>query len=351
MVAALIVDAWLLGDSSSGDAYMLVVGIGLVGAVAALIHRSAAVAPVAASLSLLATIATWRDFGRFALFTELVVLPVLFGSSLAVRTWHRWPAAASIAIAGAALGLRADEPPIRAIIVMSVVVVFGVATAGVVYMRLRDSQRVTSIEQARQSERLDLARELHDVVGHHVTGIVVLAQATRFSGARDDARSEWALAQIEAAGLQTLKSVRRLVGLLRTDTAVALPPLDDVARIIDDLRGSHPSTELIIDPDLRASPLPAELWLTLQRLVQEAATNVRRHGDPTAPVVVSIRHAGHVVTLTVENRMLPGAVGTGYGLVGMQERVTALNGSFFARPDGQGRWVVRVELPLDGSRQ
>jgi signal transduction histidine kinase len=132
---------------------------------------------------------------------------------------------------------------------------------------------------------------------------------------------------------------------------VALPPLDDVARIIDDLRGSHPSTELIIDPDLRASPLPAELWLTIRRLVQEAATNVRRHGDPTAPVVVSIRHAGHVVTLTVENRMLPGAVGTGYGIVGMQERVTALNGSFFARPDGQGRWVVRVELPLDGSRQ
>ena len=64
---------------------------------------------------------------------------------------------------------------------MSMLVLLGTATAAVVYIRLRDSERLTSIENARHNERLDLARELHDVVGHHVTGIVVLAQANRFT--------------------------------------------------------------------------------------------------------------------------------------------------------------------------
>jgi signal transduction histidine kinase len=351
IAAAVVVDAWLLRSSSSSDAYVLVAGVGVVGAVAAAIPRSAAAAaPVAAGLSLLATLSTWRDFGRFALFTELVVLPVLFAAVLARRTRHRWPAAASLAVAAAAAGARSDAAPIRAIIAMSMIVVFGVATSAVVYMRLRDQQRETSIEQARQSERLDLARELHDVVGHHVTGIVVLAQATRFSNADDrtgtDTHADWALAQIEAAGLQTLTSVRRLIGLLRTDSALSPPSIGDVELVVDDLRTTHPSTELIVDPELRERWLPADLAVTMERLIREAATNVRRHGDPAAPVLVTIRRAGDTVTLTVENTALRATVGAGYGVLGMQERVSALHGSFSAEPDRHGRWLVRVELPL-----
>ena len=84
---------------------------------------------------------------------------------------------------------------------MSMLVLLGAATAAVVYIRLRDSERRTSIENARYNERLDLARELHDVVGHHVTGIVVLAQASRFTnGADPGSAADRALADIEAAG-------------------------------------------------------------------------------------------------------------------------------------------------------
>ena len=84
-------------------------------------------------------------------------------------------------------------------------VLLGVAAAAVVYMRVRDSERRTSIERARQDERLDLARELHDIVGHHVTGIVVLAQASRFTnGTNLESSADRTFADIEAAGLETL---------------------------------------------------------------------------------------------------------------------------------------------------
>ena len=158
------------------------------------------------------------------------------------RRTLRWPVAALVVVAAESVSLRASETPIRAIIAMSMLVLLGTATAAVVYIRLRDSERRTSIENARYNERLDLARELHDVVGHHVTGIVVLAQANRFtSGADPGSAADRALADIEAAGVETLTSVRRLIGLLRTDPSTATGPrLTDVEQ---HGRGSaqHPS--------------------------------------------------------------------------------------------------------------
>jgi signal transduction histidine kinase len=226
-------------------------------------------------------------------------------------------------------------------------VLFGVAATAVIYMRLRDSERVVSIEQARHNERLDLARELHDVVGHHVTGIVVLAQASRFThGAPADSAADRALAQIEAAGLETLTSVRRLIGLLRTDPSTSSGPrLDDIERIVDDLRLTHPSSELVVDDAVRTNWVAPDLANTVQRLVQESATNVRRHGDPTAPVRFTLGVSGGSFVLTVTNRMQRPPVGEGYGLVGMRERVDALGGAFDARAVGD-EWRVRAELPL-----
>ena len=204
---------------------------------------------------------------------------------------------ALVVLAAESVSLRADDTPIRAIIAMSMLVLLGAATAAVVYIRLRDSERRTSIENARYNERLDLARELHDVVGHHVTGIVVLAQANRFtSGAEPSSAADRALADIEAAGLETLTSVRRLIGLLRTDPSTATGPrLTDIEQLVEDLRSTHPSTDLIIDDAVRADWVPADLATTVHRLVQEAATNVRRHGDPRSLVQFTMRSNGAVV--------------------------------------------------------
>ena len=115
------------------------------------------------------------------MFTQLAVMPVLLAAVLTRPTRWRWPVAALVVVAAETVALRARETPQRAIIAMTMLVLLGVAAAAVVYIHLRDSDRRASIEQARQNERLDLARELHDIVGHHVTGIVVLAQASRFT--------------------------------------------------------------------------------------------------------------------------------------------------------------------------
>jgi len=355
VLAALVVDLWVVGDlwvlgQVEARSTLLILpaiaGIGL--AWARWPSLTIVVAVAASLLSIIETAGPSHDGLRIGVFTEFVVLPVLLAAVLAGRGALRWPIAALVFVAAESIGFRTDETSFRAIIAISMLVLLGAAAAAVVYIRLRDSERLTSIENARYNERLDLARELHDVVGHHVTGIVVLAQASRFtSGAPRDSSADRAFAEIETAGLETLTSVRRLIGLLRTDPSMSSGPrLTDIEKLIEDLRGSHPSTDLIVDDDVRARWVPPDLANTVQRLVQEAATNVRRHGDPTALVRFTLRYAGNAFELTVENRMLRPPGDTGFGVVGMRERVDALRGRFEAGPKGNGQWVVRAELPI-----
>ena len=165
---------------------------------------------------------------------------------------------------------------------MTMLVLLGVAAAAVVYIHLRDNDRRASIEQARQNERLDLARELHDIVGHHVTGIVVLAQASRFtSGAGRERRPTSALADIEAAGTRD-PHVDPPAGRAPAHGSIddGGPRLADIERIVEGLRATHPSTDLTWTMRIRDAGCPRTSPSTVQRLVQEAATNVRRHGDP-----------------------------------------------------------------------
>jgi signal transduction histidine kinase len=225
----------------------------------------------------------------------------------------------------------------------------------VVYIRLRDSERRTSVEIALHNERLDLARELHDVVGHHVTGIVVLAQARRFTAAVEggdggsDPEIDRTLGEIEAAGLETLTSVRRLVGLLRAEPSISSgATLADAEQLVDDLRRTHPDTQFVIDTATRTGWVPADLSATVHRLVQEASTNVRKHGDPAAPVAFDLRRTGTAIVLSVENGTLDGSIGSGYGLTGMRERIEALGGTLRAGPQGRDRWATRATLPLIG---
>jgi signal transduction histidine kinase len=220
---------------------------------------------------------------------------------------------------------------------------------------MKDNERRVSIELARRNERLELARELHDVVGHHVTGIVVLAQANRFAatngsvgGANDTDRT---LAEIERAGLETLTSVRRLVGLLREDApTIAGPQFVDIEELVADLRATHPHAVIEADTAIRTAWVPADLTTTVHRLAQEATTNVRKHGDPDGPVTVALRRTSGSIAIDVQNRRLRGTAGgssgSGYGLVGMRERVEALGGAFSAGPAGEQMWIVTATLPL-----
>ena len=348
--------SWISGSSEGGRSRAptrrlsaLAIGaIAILGAAWAVVPRH--VLLVATAASVISLLETSRRSGAggpgFGFFTEFVVMPVFLAAVLVRPTRLRWPVAALVVVAAGAVSLRAGPGPIRAVLAMSMFVLLGAAVAAVVYIHIRENERRMSIAHARENERLDLARELHDIVGHHVTGIVVLAQASRFTGgAEPGSPADRALADIETAGVETLTSVRRLIGLLRTDPTTSPPPrVADIERIVEDLRTTHPCTQLIIDDAVRAAPVPAELAKTIQRLTQEAATNVRRHGDPTGPVTFSMSSTLGAFELTVENRMLHAPLDTGYGLVGMRERVDALGGSFHAGPDGE-MWRIRAVIP------
>ena len=145
-----------------------------------------------------------------------------------------------------------------------------------------------------------------------------------------------------------LTSVRRLVGLLREDApTTAGPQLTDIEQLLADLRATHPHSVLEADIAIRTSWVPADLATTIHRLVQEATTNVRKHGDPDGRVTVILRRTTGSIEIAVNNRRLPGSsVGVGYGLVGMRERVEALGGTFAAGPVDEQTWIVQATLPL-----
>lgn len=348
--AALVVDMWLMRRTGPGAGAWAIVGVAVCGWLWA--RRPAALVPlaaVAAALSLYATVRFTEYDLRFPLFTEYVVLPTMFAGLL--HRWRPWPGVLAGAVAFSALvvSTRAGAVPIARVMAAAALVLLGAGAAAVIYNRVRDSERRTSIERARAHERLELARELHDVVGHHVTGIVVLAQARRFTAAAagGDPVHDQTLAEIEQAGLETMTSIRRLVGLLRADPSTSSGPEPaDLERIVDDLRRTHPGARFDLDVDLRSRWLPAELAVTVHRLVHEAATNVRKYGDPARPVLVSLRRRDRDVELRVENGIQGAGRSPGYGLVGMRERVEALGGTFVAGDDEAGSWVVRAVIPL-----
>ncbi len=357
ITAAVFVDLWVIGrvwflDRTLFDGPVLVIfGLGAVGLVWAL--RPDLILGCAIAAATLSVIQTRNAPGvglRIGAFTEFVMLPVFLGATLLRPERARWAIAAGLAGAGLAVALRPEDAPIRAALALPMLALLGIACVVVTYLRLRDAERRASIEAARADERVEIARELHDVVGHHVTGIVVLAQANRFtSDVAPGSPTDRTFADIETAGIETLAALRRLIGVLRSAPTTATgPTLADIERIVADLAVTHPHARLVADAELRARWVPAELATTIQRLVQEAATNIRRHGTAEGPAEFRLTTGEHAVLLTVTNAFERRPTRPGFGLVGMRERVEALGGTFTAgAADGGGeRWVVQATLPL-----
>ena len=234
--------------------------------------------------------------------------------------------------------------------------VIGLGTG--VYLRELDRRQEASAEAARLDERRDLARELHDLVAHHVTGIVVAAQAARVVADHDPEAAGTALERIEGAGRDALSAMRRLVGSLRDEggaAPLAPPPglsgLDDLVREVTST-GAGPAVELTVDPAARTH-LPGAVAASAHRIVQEALTNVRRHaaGATRAAVDVRLDRGTLLVTVTDDGHQPVGGARPdrgGFGLIGMRERSAALGGHLHAGPldpPAEG-WRVQARLPL-----
>ncbi|MFB7631519.1 sensor histidine kinase [Streptomyces sp. NPDC056149] len=230
-----------------------------------------------------------------------------------------------------------------------------------VYLRALDARRARAVAAVRQGERLELARDLHDFVAHHVTGIVVQAQAARTIRATAPEQVDAMLFGIERAGLETLDSMRRLVRVLREEEGRGVRPGELYAALAelaaDFSRRGGPDVTVRIAADARRVRLAPEIETSVQRVVQEALTNVRRHapGATTVALRAALRGPQPRSQLTVEVRNGPsgerGAAAPaggrgGFGLVGLRERAEAVGGALTAGPLPEGGWQLTASFPV-----
>ena len=201
-------------------------------------------------------------------------------------------------------------------------------------------------------ERARIARELHDVVAHSVSVMVVQAGAARSVLDRDPEASVDALGAVESTGREALTEMRRLLGILRPDGADAdhspQPSLDRLSALIARSRDAGLDVELRVEG--RAGPLAPGVDLTAFRLVQEGLTNALKHGGRGRARVV-LRWSPEVLEVEVANRVAEGRATHGlarggHGLIGMRERVALCGGELRAGPIGRG-FVVRARLPRE----
>ena len=223
------------------------------------------------------------------------------------------------------------------------------------WLRSLDGRREAAVEAVRRDERLALARELHDAAAHHITGVVIQAQAARIAARRHAPALEDNLAAIESAGSDALASMRQVIGLLRdADDAGGLTPGPErLSDLVERFAGRGPAVRLRL-PDGPADPAwPPEVTTTVCRVVQEALTNVTRHASAAREVTVALAHDRRNITVEITDDAPPAGAhrfphSGGYGLVGMRERVEALGGTLSAGPGAGTGWSVLATLPAPG---
>ena len=198
-------------------------------------------------------------------------------------------------------------------------------------------------------ERVRIARELHDVVAHAISVIVVQARGGRRSLDADPDEAREAFDSIELTGRQALNEMRRLVGLLREkgeDLALTPEPsLRHLDALLEDVRGAGLPVELSVEGSTRA--LPPGVDLSAYRIVQEALTNALKHAGPARARVV-VRYGEEDLELEIADTgsgARPRA-GGGHGLAGMRERVSLFGGELHTGRDDGGGFAVRARLPL-----
>ncbi|WP_033259058.1 MULTISPECIES: sensor histidine kinase [Kitasatospora] len=222
--------------------------------------------------------------------------------------------------------------------------------------RERDAQAQVAVA----AERARIARELHDVVAHNVSVMIVQADGAAYVLDSSPQQAKEALGTIASTGRQALAEMRRLLGVLRTaDTAgeyVPQPGVEELPELLEQVRTAGLQVEYAATGEVRE--LPRGLELTVYRIVQEALTNVRKHGGPNARARVSVDFRDGDLEVLVEDdgrgstheQLTGGTDGLGHGLIGMRERVGMVSGSLDVGPRPGGGFRIRAVLPLKASR-
>jgi len=212
-----------------------------------------------------------------------------------------------------------------------------------------EQDRLAAAERAAAEERARIARELHDVISHDVSMMVLQASVERRLSTGHDSADE-TLASIESTGREALAELRRMLGVLRkADDDAPLQPQPGLAQLpelVGKARTAGLPVELVIAGD--PVPVPAGLDIAAYRIVQESLTNVAKHAAG-APVTATVRYGDHSLEIEVVDTgghapalTAPG----GHGLIGMKERVALFGGTLEALPVTGGGFHVRARLPM-----
>lgn len=214
-----------------------------------------------------------------------------------------------------------------------------------------EEQRHLLADQAVANERLRIAQELHDVVGHHVSVMGVQAGAARRSVGTDPDQAVGILESIEDSGRRAVAEMGRLVGLLRENNDHRMAPqptLGDVDELVSEMRAA--GLEVRTHRVGRPRPLEPAADLSAFRIVQESLTNALRHGS-RAEAIVELGYLVDHLTVRVRNPASDSSVnGAGRGLIGMQERVTLVGGTIEAGRRADGWFHVEATFPFEASR-
>jgi signal transduction histidine kinase len=296
--------------------------------------------------------------------------PAMFNASLLAFAAARW--SRSLAAAASLGALAAATPVLVAVVQDPMEVAVGIWVVAIAFIwvvgravarqerlvvELKKTRRQLA-EQALLAERRRIARDVHDFVGHGLAAVMLQVTSARHVLRRDAEAAEEALRSAEKVGRRSMHELRRTVALLRSDdeagVAAPVPTASEIPALIEQARAGGLAVDLHTRGDL--SRIPPSVGLALYRIVQEALANAARHA-PRARTMLGLEltdgrvallaeTSGPVVAYSASERDRPH-----YGLIGMQERATALGGKFAAGPTRDG-WRVRCELPVDdeGSR-
>jgi signal transduction histidine kinase len=278
------------------------------------------------------------------LYSSLIVLVLVYALP-------RWGSGREVVLGGVviltafALSVVTDNTPaVDQIVGFAFLLLPGVIGASV---RFRATARERLLEQVRSRERERLARELHDTVAHHVSAMVIRAQAGRVVAGTDPAGAVEALEGVEEEGARTLEEMRAMVAALRDGGASAelAPPagVADLERLVR-APGGRLRVDLGLDGELDA--LPPAVDSAVYRIVQESMTNAMRHAVDATEVIVRVTGEPQRVRVTVcDDGARAGRGRDGYGLAGLRERAALLGGELRAGPGTDQGWCVEAELP------
>ncbi|MCP9952768.1 sensor histidine kinase [Actinomadura madurae] len=297
---------------------------------------------------------------------NLAVLMVLY--TITANYTFRWGVAAVLVVEAGSVMATVRYPSgaqdRRFTFIMLTVMVAGVYILGL-HMRTRraylrsveeraarlELERDNEVRMAMAAERARIARELHDVVAHNVSVIVVQADGAAYAIDTDVGRARQALDTISSTGRMALAEMRRLLGVLReTDDAGAFAPQPGVAQL-DDLVEQVRASGLTVSYEVEGTRavMSEGRQLTVYRIVQEALTNTLKHGGPRVNVSVRLRYAEDALEIRVEDDGRGAAAsndGRGHGLAGMRERVAVYGGSVRMGPRAGGGFEVVASVPV-----